>query len=86
MAFDWPFDDSLVQTANVAVSASTVSANILDDLVFVFTAKRPLYLRHFRLDETAETDVSDQLGKRKTAELHTSGVKRVETWRGGVKR
>ena len=32
---------------------------------------------------TGETDVSDQRGKRKTAELHTSGAKRAETRRGG---
>ena len=57
--------------------------NIMDDLTFMFKAKRPLYFRHFRLDETAETDVSDQRGRRKTAELHTSGAKRAETWRGG---
>ena len=85
MALDRPFDDGRVQTANVAVSASTVSANIMFDLIFMFTAKRSLYFLLFRLDETAETDVSDQRGRRKTAELHTSGAKRAETWRGGVK-
>ena len=85
MALDRPFDDGRVQTANAAVSASTVSANIMDDLIFMFTAIRPLYFRHFRLEETAETDVSDQRGRRKTAELHTSGATRAETWRGGVK-
>ena len=47
--------------------------------------KRPLYFRHFKLDETAETDVSDQRGRRKTAELHISGAKRAETRREGVK-
>ena len=46
-------------------------------------AKRPLYLQRFRLDEAAETDVPEQRGKRKTAELHTSGAKRAETWREG---
>ena len=51
----------------------------------MFTSKRTLYFRHFRLDETTETDVSDQRGRGKTAELHTSGAKRAETWRGGVK-
>ena len=54
-----PFDDGRVQTANVAVSSSTVSAIIMDELLFMFRAKRPLYLRHSRLDNTAETDVSD---------------------------
>ena len=34
--------------------------------------------------ETAETGVSDQRGRRKTAELHPSGAKRAETWREGV--
>ena len=85
MALDRLFDDSRVQTANVAVSASTVSANIMDDLIFIFRAKGPLYLRHFSLDDTAETDASDQRGRRKTAKLHTSGAKRDETWRGGLK-
>ena len=74
MALVRPFDDGGVQIANVAVSASTVSANIMDDL-FMFRAKRPLDLRHFRQDETAEMDVSDERGRRKTAELHTSGAK-----------
>ena len=78
MAFDRPFDDGRVQTANVAVNASTVSANMMDDLIFMFKAKQPLYFRHFRLDETAETDVSEQRGRKKTAELHTSGAKRAE--------
>ena len=36
-------------------------------------------------DETAETGVSDRGDRRKTSELHTSGAKRAETWRGGVK-
>ena len=51
----------------------------------MFTEKRPYIFRHFRLDETAETDVSDPRGRRKTAELHTSGAKRAEPWRGGIK-
>ena len=66
------------------MNAPTVSANIIDDLIYMFRAKQPLYLRHFRLDEIAETDVSDQQGMRKMEELHTS-AKRAETWRGGVK-
>ena len=49
----------------------TVSANIMDYLIFMFRAKRPL-------DLTAETDVSDQRGRKKTAELHTSDAKRGE--------
>ena len=35
--------------------------------------------------ETADTGVSDERGRRKTAELHTSGAKRGETLRWGVK-
>ena len=66
------------------MNAPTVSANIIDDLIYMFRAKQPLYLRHFRLDEIAETDVSDQQGMRKMEELHTS-AKRAETWRGWVK-
>ena len=85
MALDRPFDDGRVQTANVAVIASTVSANTPDNLIFMFTAEQSLYFRHFRLDETAETDVSDQRGRRKTAELRTSGATRAKAWRGGVK-
>ena len=74
MALDRPFDDGRVQTANVAVSASTVPANIIDDLILMLREKTLLYLRNFGLDATAETDVSDQR-VRKTAELHTSGAK-----------
>ena len=85
MALDRPFDDGRVQTANVAVSACTVSANIMDSLIFMFRAKRNNISDISDLDETAETGVSDQRGRRKTAELHTRGSKRVKTWRGGVK-
>ena len=70
---------------NVVGSASTLSANIIDDAIFVFTAKRPLHFRRFRLDNTADADVSGQRGRRKTAELHTSGAKRAKFWRGGGK-
>ena len=83
MALERPFDDGRVQTANVAVNVSTVSASIVDDLIIMFTEKRAVYSRHFRLDEAAETDVSDQRGSRKTAEIQTSGAKRADTWRGG---
>ena len=40
------------------------------DIIFMFKDKRPLYFRHFRLDETAKTDVSDQRGRKMTSELH----------------
>ena len=65
---------------NVAVSTSTVSANTIQDLIFMFWAKRTLYFRHFRLDSTEETGVSVQRGRTKTAELRTSGAKRAETF------
>ena len=35
MALDRPFDDGRAQTANVAVSASSVSANVKDDFLHV---------------------------------------------------
>ena len=81
MALDRPYDDGRVQTANVGIRSSTVSANVIpvDDIIFMFRAKRPLYLRHFRLDETTETDVSDKGRRRTPAELHTRGAKRAET-------
>ena len=85
MALDRPFDDGLVETAKVTVNASTVSANIIYDLLFMLTSKRTLYFRYFRLDETAAPGVPDQRGRRKTAELDTSGAKRAATWQGGVK-
>ena len=48
--------------------------------------KTTLYLRHVSdIDETAETGVSDERGRRKTAELNTSGAKQAETWQGVVK-
>ena len=80
VALDRPFDDGRVRTTNVAVSTSTVSENILDDLNFMFRATRPLYLRHVSdMHEAAEKGVSDERGRRKTAELHTSGAKHAET-------
>ena len=57
MALDRPFDDGRVKTANVPLSASTVSANIMVDSMFMFTGKRTLYCRRFRLHEAAETGV-----------------------------
>ena len=48
----------------------------------MFRAKRPLHLRHTSdTNETAEgTGDPDERARRKTAELHTSGAKRAETW------
>ena len=85
MALDRFFDDGRTQTANVAVSASTVSENLKYDEILMFSEKQILYIRHFTLDERAETDVSDQRGRENTAELHASLAKRSETWRGGLK-
>ena len=83
---DLPFDDGRVQTANVAVNTSTVSAITMADLIFMFTAMRYLYLRHLLdIHKTAEKGVSDERGRGKTAELHTSDAKRAETWQGGGK-
>ena len=53
--------------------------------MFMFTSKRILYFRNFRLQETAAMGMSDQRGRRKTAELDTSGAKRAEYWHGEVK-
>ena len=33
------------------------------DLISMFGAKRPLYLRHSDIDETADTGVSDERGR-----------------------
>ena len=41
VALDRFFDDGRVQTANVAASASTVSANVIDDFILMVRAKRP---------------------------------------------
>ena len=84
-ALDRTFDGGRGQTANVGISSSTVPENIQDYLIFMFTSKRTLHCRHFRLDKTAVTGVSDQRGRRKTAELDTSGAKRAGIWQGGVK-
>ena len=67
------------------MSSSTVFKSIMDDLMLMLTSKRIFYFRHFRLDKTATTGVDDQRGRRKTAELDTSGAKRAEIWREKVK-
>ena len=65
MALDRPFDDG---------------RDTIADLIFMFRAKRSLYLRQMSdIDETADTGVSDERGRKKTAEVHTSGAKRAET-------
>ena len=67
VALDRLFNDGRVQNANVAVSPPTVSANIIDDLIFMLRAKRSLCLRNMAdIDETAETGVSDQRGRQQS--------------------
>ena len=47
------------------VSTSTAFATIIPDLILMFRAKRPLYLRHMSgIDETIEKGVSNQGGGR----------------------
>ena len=78
MALDRPFDDGRVQTAHVAVKASTVSANMIRNIIRMFTGRRTLYFRHISLDEAAEAGVSDQQGKEEDRRAHTSGGERAE--------
>ena len=51
-----------------------MSANIMRDFVFMFREK-PYISDISDIDETAETVVSGQRGRRKTEEVHTSGAK-----------
>ena len=85
MALDGTFDDGRVQTANIGISSSTVSKNRMNNFILLSTSKRTLYIRHLILDETAAPGVSDQRGRRKTAELDTSGAKRAEIWQEKIK-
>ena len=82
MPLDRPFDDGRVQTGNVTVSASTVSANIMDDLLFMFTAKRTLRFRHFRL-ETAETDVLTSKGGGRQQSFTQAALNELKLGEGG---
>ena len=52
-----------------------MSANIMRDFVFMFREKQPYISDISDIDETAETVVSGQRGRRKTEEVHTSGAK-----------
>ena len=54
-ALDRTFDGGRGQTANVGISSSTVSENIIDGLMFIFTSKQTLYFRRWGLDETPAT-------------------------------
>ena len=63
-----------------------MSEYIVIDLIYSCSGKNDLIIFDMSdIDETAETGVSNERGRRKTAELHTSGAKRAETWRVGVK-
>ena len=83
MALDRPFSDGRVQTANVAVSASTVSANKMGDFVLMLWANDLCVSDISNIDEIAETGVSDQRGRTKAAKLHTRGARRAKTCEGG---
>ena len=72
-----------VQTANVAVSASHVSAKDIHDLILMFRAKRHLYLRYFRLDEIAETDVSDCKGGGRLQRFTQAAPNELKLGKGG---
>ena len=62
----------VVLKLRTSLSAHPLSANIMDDLIFMSTAKRPLYHRRITHRRDSGRD-SDQLGRRKPAELSTSG-------------
>ena len=48
VALDRPFDDGCVLKLRTPLWAHPLSANIRYDLIFMFRAKRPVYLLHFR--------------------------------------
>ena len=85
MALDRPFDDGLVETAKVTVNASTVSANIIYDLLFMLTSKRTLYFRHFRLTETAETMLPTSEGGGRPQSFTQAAPNELKLGEGGVK-
>ena len=61
-----------------------MSANIIDDLIFMFMAKRPLHSDILnRLDETAEMDVSDQRGRRKQQSFAQAAPNELKLGEGG---
>ena len=78
-------DDQRIVTNHRAIHSFFLIHIVSKKKMFMFTGKQTSYFRHFGLDEAAETGVSDQRGRRKTAELHTSGAERAETWHVGVK-
>ena len=60
-------------------------AELQNDASLVENMKDMYMITKSRLDEIAEKGVSDQRGRRKTAELDTNGAKRAEARQGGVK-
>ena len=84
MSLDRPLDDGRVQSTHVAFSTSTVCADTIPYLIYIFKVKRALalHLRHLPdIHEVADKSVPDERG-RKTPEFRTSGAKQTETWRG----
>ena len=81
VALDRPFNNGRVQTANIAVSTSDVCADIVDNFIFMFSAKRLLPRRMSRhmsdMDETPEICVSDDRERSMTAVLQTSDAERA---------
>ena len=80
MTLDRSFDDSGVQTAEVAVCPQKYNSRFN---VHVQIKTTFLYLRHSDINETADTTgVSDERG-RKTAELHTTAPNELKLDEGG---
>ena len=73
----------VVFKANVALNAS-MSAYIMNDLIFMLKGNE-LYIPDISDWKRQQRRVLDQRGRRKTAELHTSGSKRAETLARGLK-
>ena len=70
------------------MSSSTVSENIIDGSMFIFTSKRTLYFRRWRLDETAAMVIlfSEGGGRPQSLNLARGGkvVKASHRLGGGV--
>ena len=83
MALDQTFEDGRVQTVNVGISSSIVSENIYGQ--FHVHVNTNLIFPKFQTRRNSNDGVADQRGRRKAAELDTSGAKRAEIWREKVK-
>ena len=77
---DRTFDDGRVQTANVAVKASTVSEILMDDSIFTFTSKQTLYFRHVRIDETETGFLTSEGGGRPQSQAAPNELKLGKGW------